>query len=431
MPITPDDRINPNLFEDECFLYKLEEGYRSSETLESFENDINEKINEKYVRGDIRIVTEQARYPLDSILSLMTSVKYKLDPEFQRRRRWDNVRKSSLIESFIMNIPIPPIFLYEKQYASFEVMDGQQRLSAICEFYEDKYALEGLQEWKELNGKKYSELPDKIKAGIDRRYISSIILLQETAKNEQDAQRLQQLVFDRINSGGIQLEPQESRNAVYAGPLNTLCNQNLAKNLTLKKLWFFADYADLQDSDPEILEGKSEEEQWQIVCERSESYKKMDDVELVLRFFAYRQLDQFPRSLPLRDILDRFLQKGNNFPEKVLIQYEVLFFSTINLVYKVLGDKAFQLYRKDARAKSQWKWTDKPLKVVYDPIMYAFSQNTDHSEQLILQKDDFLRSLGKLYQDNSSLFSGRKTTPTDTLRRMNLMFNHITGFLSK
>jgi len=309
-------------------------------------------------------------------------------------------------------------------------MDGQQRLSAIHEFYENKYALEGLQEWQELNGKKYSDLPDRIKAGIDRRYISSIILLQETAKTEEDAQRLKQLVFDRINSGGIQLEPQESRNAVYAGPLNELCKK-LSKNLKLKKLWFFLDYEELKDSDQKIFKNKSETEIWNIVCEESESYRKMDDVELVLRFFAYRQLDKFPRSLALRDILDRFLQKGNSFPPNVLKEYENLFISTIDLVYQILENKAFQLYRKDARStQDDHKWSCQPLKVVYDPIMYAFSQKIDYAEQLILGKNDFMKSLEGLYKEHGSLFSGRKTTPTDTLRRMNLMLNHLTDFLS-
>jgi len=390
----------------------------------------DDAINEKYSRGDVRIVTEQARYPLETIKTLMNSEKYKIDPDFQRRRRWNVERKSSLIESFIMNIPIPPIFLYEREYASFEVMDGQQRLSAIHEFYENKYALEGLQEWQELNGKKYSDLPDRIKAGIDRRYISSIILLQETAKTEEDAQRLKQLVFDRINSGGIQLEPQESRNAVYAGPLNELCKK-LSKNLKLKKLWFFLDYEELKDSDQKIFKNKSETEIWNIVCEESESYRKMDDVELVLRFFAYRQLDKFPRSLALRDILDRFLQKGNSFPPNVLKEYENLFISTIDLVYQILENKAFQLYRKDARStQDDHKWSCQPLKVVYDPIMYAFSQKIDYAEQLILGKNDFMKSLEGLYKEHGSLFSGRKTTPTDTLRRMNLMLNHLTDFLS-
>ena len=173
----------------------------------------DEEINDKYVKGDVRIVTEQARYPLTAIVPMIQSGAYELNPEFQRRHRWDNRKKSRLIESFIMNVPIPPIFLYEDRFGHYEVMDGLQRLTAICEFYKDQLVLEGLEEWSELNKRRYSELPELIKRGIDRRYLSSIILLQETAKDEYQAQRLKQLVFERINSGGVKLEPQEARNA--------------------------------------------------------------------------------------------------------------------------------------------------------------------------------------------------------------------------
>jgi hypothetical protein len=119
----------------------------------------NEEINSKYVKGDVRIVTEQARYPLPQIVPMVESGDYELNPEFQRRHRWDDQKKSRLIESFIMNVPIPPIFLYEDRFSHYEVMDGLQRLTAIYGFYTNQLVLDGLEEWPELNGRRYSELP--------------------------------------------------------------------------------------------------------------------------------------------------------------------------------------------------------------------------------------------------------------------------------
>ena len=113
---------------------------------------------------------------------MIDSGNYELNPDFQRRRRWNNEKKSKLIESFIMNVPIPPIFLYENDFSHYEVMDGLQRLTTIYDFYTDKFELEGLQLWRELNGRTYSSLPEKVKKGIDRRYLSSIILLQGKCK---------------------------------------------------------------------------------------------------------------------------------------------------------------------------------------------------------------------------------------------------------
>ena len=138
-------------------------------------------INSKYVKGEIRIVTEQARYPIKSIADIVEDPSYTISPEYQRRHRWDIERQSRLIESLIMNVPVPPIFLYEYDYSKYEVMDGLQRLTAIHDFYRNKYALKGLVEWSELNGRKYQILPSKVKEGIDRRYLSSVILLKETA----------------------------------------------------------------------------------------------------------------------------------------------------------------------------------------------------------------------------------------------------------
>src|SRR2546426_4379280 len=84
----------------------------------------NEQIDKKYIAGEVRIVTEQARYPLSTVPQLTKGGSYNLNPEFQRRHRWSREKQSRLIESFIMNVPVPPIFLYENEYSHYEVMDG-------------------------------------------------------------------------------------------------------------------------------------------------------------------------------------------------------------------------------------------------------------------------------------------------------------------
>ncbi|HEV2150213.1 MAG TPA: DUF262 domain-containing protein [Longimicrobiaceae bacterium] len=376
----------------------------------------NEAIDQKYIKGDVRIVTEQARYPLNAIPSMVDSGDYELNPEFQRRHRWDTTKKSRLIESFIMNVPIPPVFLYEDRYSHYEVMDGLQRLTAISEFYTDKYSLEGLQEWSELNGRRYSELPEQIRRGIDRRYLSSIILLQETAKNETEALRLKQLVFERINSGGIKLEPQESRNAIYNGPLNQLCI-SLARNVYLCRMWG-------------IPEPTPEEIQYGTVPDallENESYRKMDDVELVLRFFAYRQRLQHHKGA-LRDYLDRFLKHGNLLPEDVLAFFQTLFEATVKLVYDTLGEQAFWLWRKRVTG---WSWYSRPTTVLYDPVMFAFSQNLEHADELRARSDEIRARLPRFYESNYDSFEGRYTNLSNIGDRNQLFVTFLADVLNR
>jgi hypothetical protein len=354
----------------------------------------DEEVNEKYVKGDVRIVTEQARYQLTTIAGMVESDYYELNPEFQRRRRWNVEKKSRLIESFIMNVPVPPIFLYEDEFSHYQVMDGIQRLFTIYEFYKDKLELESLKEWKELNGRTYSKLPEQIRRGIDRRYLSSVILLRETAKDPKEAQRLKQLVFERINSGGVELLPQESRNALYNGPMNKLCIK-LSRNIYLCKMWGI----------PEPTENERLNQEISKELQDNETYRRMDDVELVLRFFAFR--DKQPSSgKSLREFFTEYLREANEYPTNRFNEYGKIFENTIRLVYDTFQDRAFYLWRP---RRGKWDWHDKPSYIVYDALMYSFSQHIKNAEEITSHCQEFKDGIIKLYETKSEEFSGRKT----------------------
>ena len=122
-----------------------------------------------------------------------------------------------------MNVPIPPIFLYEYDIARYEVMDGQQRLNIIIEFCNNEFPLFGLNVWSSLNGKRHKQLPPRIRRGLDRGKISSIILVTDLSI-ETDAAigDLRAQVFDRLNTGGVKLNAQKSLGfpRKKAGPSN-------------------------------------------------------------------------------------------------------------------------------------------------------------------------------------------------------------------
>lgn len=364
----------------------------------------DEEIAARYVSGDIRIVTDQGRTQLADLPAVLDSGRWDLQPDFQRRSRWSPGKQSRLIESFIMNVPVPPIFLYEYEYSKAEVMDGLQRLTALKQFYSNQLTLTELEYWQVLEGRTYDTLPVQLRQGIDRRYISSIVLLYETAKREGQADQLKKLVFERINSGGERLTEQESRNALSKGPLNEALPR-LARTPSFCRAWRIP-----EPDNNELETGQVSDD----VLEDSR-YRTMEDVEMVLRFFAHRQrgLDAAPRRL--RPFLDKYWSKANReFTTEMVGEIGDIFIQTINLVESVLGDRAFYIRRE---RNGVMKWIPRPTLLAYDSVMAAFSDYLEHAEKLIDNKADVEAGLETLYDENSEAFDGRRTDPKDFAAR--------------
>ena len=370
------------------------------------------QINEKYVNGEIRIVTEQGRYPLEEVFKMFSNKnKYNDITDYQRNYVWSLKNRSLLIESFIMNVPIPPIFLYEKDYSFYEILDGKQRISSIVMFYNDEFALEGLEVWSELNGKKYSTLPIRIKEGLDRRYLSSIIMLKESAKDTFEVNKLKKMVFERLNSGGEKLYPQESRNAIFGGPFNELCKE-LAKNKTFRLLWGFKkNKAQLSffDDDDEII---------------SNDTIHMKDVELVLRFFAFRQINRFEGSL--NAFLDMYLNNANKYEKDLLIHLKTLFVNTIEFAYELFDEHPFRMWSMKNNKVVNTKFA---VRTIYDPLMQVLSQNLSNKENLLNQKDLIQRDYIDFLLTNEEYFSGKYQHKATIEKRMALFNSFIEYYL--
>ena len=279
-----------------------------------------------------------------------------------------------------------------------------KRITAIKEFYEDRYALDGLEIWPELNGKKYSTLPEQVRKGIDRRYLSSIILLKETAKDSKTATALKQLVFSRINSGGAKLEDQEYRNALYSGIFNDL-TIDLARNET------FCDIFDIPfPAETENLVS--------VELRENPKYKTMKDVETVLRFFAMLKIDSW-ESITLSKFLDLFLERANKLPEDAVVYYKNLFERTIQLAYDIYGEKTFCLWKKNSKGDT-YRWSKRATIVLYDPLMVVLSENIDRTEHLVSMKDDIINGTKELFEKNDDLLNGRNTSSSNVKERIRI-----------
>ncbi len=381
-------------FENEVFAISVEYSDRVS---------TDEEINEKYRKGEFRAVTDQGRINLLNIVRDFQGENYDMHPEFQRRKRWPQDKKSGLIESLIMNVPIPPIFLYEKDYGKYEIMDGLQRVSTIIDFYLDKFSLKGLKEWSELNGKTYTTLPSVVKNGIDRRQLTTIILLNETAKDETEAIKIKNMVFERLNSGGVKLGAQELRNALHSGKFNDLCKK-LSQVPLYKTLWGIKDI--------EISNEETEDEVYDYYDDyenksNHDLYKNMGDVEQVLKFFAFRHIEKYGNSL--EDFLDDFLEVGNNYTDEILKKYEELFNQSIEIAYNLFKENAFMPYKNK-----------KPAKYIYDPIMQSIMKNREFLNCLNIESDIIEVKFGVFYEENVKNFNGKRNSRSDIKNRIAL-----------
>ncbi len=220
-----------------------------------------DNIIEKFLIAQNRLVFQSSDLSLEAIANMVKGNAININPKYQRRERWNKYKQSALIESFLLNIPVPPIYLAEDEYGSYSVIDGKQRITAIYNFIELKEKLVNLEKFIEIEGLSFEQLPSPLNNALKiRPYIRVITLLKQSDS------LLKYEVFNRLNTGGDKLLPQEIRNASFEGNLNDLLIELSENNIFRKQF---------------NLETEKERE-------RSKIYKEMLDVEYVLRFFTLR-----------------------------------------------------------------------------------------------------------------------------------------------
>jgi uncharacterized protein with ParB-like and HNH nuclease domain len=221
-------------------------------------------------------VVLNADWTIETLTSQINKGNIDLQPGFQRRVAWDNVRKSRLLESIIVGMPVPNIVLAENRNhrGRFIVIDGKQRLVSISEFTEGEYRLKGLDIRRDLNDKCFTELPAE-----DREYLENATIRSTLIRNWRDENFLY-AIFYRLNSGSLPLSPQELRKALVGGNLIDSIENYLFNSKPFKAI--FGEGLD----------------------------KRMRDSELVLRFLAFdRGLREY------RGDFKEFLDEATRFYE--------------------------------------------------------------------------------------------------------------------
>ena len=278
--------------------------------------DVERQIDVE-IPHDVRKLTTQAYdKSVSDVVRMISEKELILDPDYQRNYVWDNKKASKLIESIILNVPIPVIYVSEEQDSSWSVIDGLQRLNSLKRFFDGKFKLSGLEILYELNKCDYKTLPSKslrmLKNGLLR-------IIMVTSDSNDD---IKYDIFMRLNTGSVHLNEQELRNCLYRGKLNTF-----------------------------LLE-KSKNPKWLEMLGLQEPHKRMSDRELLLRFIALgTSWNRVEKKVigyrgNMKSFLNSFMKQHQNDVAN-LNYYKTLCEDTIDKVYEIYGELAFRRLNED------------------------------------------------------------------------------------
>lgn len=262
-----------------------------------------------------------ADYPVDGLVKRLNSKAIvipsfdppdeDLDPsvQFQRSFVWTRRQGERFIESLLLGFPVPGIFLVKQNDRKMLVLDGQQRLRTLQNFYAGKWRnrkfnLQSIST-KELEGKTYETLSDAEQRVLDDSIIHATIIQQET--KEQTSSVF--LIFERLNTGGTPLRPQQIRVALFSGPF------------------------------VQLLRDLNQNEKWRQMIGKQSRYLK--DQELILRFFALLDERESYRR-PMKDFLNNYMEKNRKPTKKRQGELRQIFVSTVETIHDACGDDAFR-----------------------------------------------------------------------------------------
>lgn len=308
-----------------------------------------------------------------------------IDPDFQRGNVWNSRQRSELIESILMGIPLPIIYLFESIDGRKQVVDGRQRITAIIDFLNDKLRLTDLKILGGLNGFTFSRLEPKLQGIVEDYQLLAYVIQPPTAE------RVKYDIFDRVNRGGTTLNAQEMRNALYGGPATQVIDM-------VCKSQEFIDATDGGVSD-----------------------KRMRDRYVALRAMAFTSLfsGEFSRSgMPARSyeyksdiddflawymtLLNRTLSTVDDV-NKMAVRYIELF----SRIYETMGADVFRF--KSRRGKRR------PINMpLVETVVYLFSrlENIDDEVEFRCRFDGWKRWL-----DDTNLFKRSIDSSTNVAAR--------------
>jgi len=240
--------------------------------------------------------------------------KIIIQPDFQRNQVWDKVQKSKFIESIILNFPLPPIYLNETKESKYIVIDGLQRSTALQQYYLGGFPLTGIEALPKYNGLTFKELPDVLQSKFEDKKLTVFILKPSTPMV------VIYDLFNRINTGGTQLNRQEVRNCIFIG------------------------------KSTKILKELSEQDYFRQAIDWGVKPTRMKDREVILRYLAFRWFDYLKEYTgDMSEFLESAMRKLNKIDDDKLSEIENDFKRVMNWSFRIWGTSNFRLPTNSTR----------------------------------------------------------------------------------
>jgi len=367
------------------------------EDIEFADKSYEEEIPPLEIPKEVRKLRTQAYDK--SVLDLIRMIRdddLLLDPDYQRNYVWNNKKASLLIESILLNVPIPVIYVSEDEESRWSVVDGLQRLYSLYRFFGNEFRLTRLEVLTELERLPYSKLNPKAARILNNGILRIIVILQESHPE------IKYDIFQRLNQSPIKLTEQELRNCVYRGRFINMLKDLRNNQKFLSCMGFKV------------------------------SQKRFLDAELILRYFALA--DAFDSETgkvkgylsKMKTFLNAYIEKHKSEPPEEIARFEKRFEDTIEKVHLVFGERAFRRVvdregNKDALLN----------RALMDVIMVSFDRLS--IDDIKRNKDAILELYASLpFEDNrfSDSISYRTSDNKELEYRLSTWLREITKLMS-
>lgn len=318
--------------------------------------------------GSRRIHADKSDPTIEVLYSRYKSGDLVLQPDFQRQFVWDFKKASRLIESILLDIPLPIVYLAEEEDGTESVIDGQQRLTSCFKFIDGDFKLSGLNVHDSLNNRLFNELDKLLQKKLMQFSIRTITFQSNSDSNFKFE------IFERLNTGSVPLNDQELRNCVFRGP-----------------------YID-------FLKTLANDKEFRFILGINNLEKRMRDVELVLRFAAFYHSTYLKYQSPMKKFLNQDCATYRNISKEDKDVLQKAFKNAVGIINSLFGEKAFRRYYRGDLKQPNGSWESKQFNSsLYDILMYTFAK--EDKNQVMQHIDEIREALIHLMSEDTEFIN--------------------------